>query len=72
MQNAFRFLIRQQLVRKYTMGALSMTYIPYLFHAFVFCSLLFFNPLLFPLRIENAHLLKGNSLGKEDIITDVW
>ena len=48
MQNAFRFLTRQQLVRKYTMSALSMTYFPYLFHAFVFCSYVVFKTTIIP------------------------
>ena len=47
MQNAFRFLIRQQLVRKYTMSALSMTYIPLIFHTF-FLFFVVFQPTIIP------------------------
>ena len=48
MQNAFRLLIRQQLVRKYSMSALSMAYIPYLFHAFVFFFFVVVQPTIIP------------------------
>ena len=38
----------------------------------VFFFFVVFQTLLFLLKIENAPLMKGNDLGKEDIITDVW